>query len=65
MMKRCSRCMFCKKSMITDYIKDVDIYRCNIDNDIIFNPTEEGEDCAWFEAVVQKTILSSLLKYFL
>ena len=40
--------------MITDYIKDVDVYRCSIDNDIIFNPAEEGTDCAWFESITGK-----------
>lgn len=48
MRNRCSNCMFCKKSIVSDYIKDAEIYKCDLDNDVVLNPRHEGKDCTWF-----------------
>lgn len=63
-MKKCKDCKFCKKSIIADYVKDADIYRCDIDNDVIFTPLKEGEDCAWFtHTKKQSNIIEKLLSW--
>ena len=59
-MKRCENCKFCKKSMIADYIKDAEFYRCELDNDPILIPYEEGKDCTWFERIPNQRASSTL-----
>lgn len=48
-MRNCKDCMFCQTDLITDYIKEIDLYKCDLDNDVIFDPRHEGENCTWFK----------------
>lgn len=48
-MRNCKDCVFCQTDLITDYIKEIDLYKCDLDNDVIFDPRHEGENCTWFK----------------
>ncbi len=47
-MRNCKNCAFCKKDAISNYINEADFYQCDMDGDLILDPSKEGEDCAWF-----------------
>lgn len=53
--------MFCKKDALSDYLQDVTIYKCDMDNDIIFVPAKEGTNCTWFKK--KDTKFNSFLKH--
>lgn len=48
-MKSCKNCMFCKKDLVCNYIKEADFYKCDMDDDVILDPEKEGKDCIWFK----------------
>ena len=49
MMKNCKNCAFCKRDMINDYIKEADLYKCDMDGDMILDPLKEGQNCTWYK----------------
>ena len=64
-MKNCKSCMFFKRSLINDYIKDADIYKCDMDGDMILDPYKEGENCTWFKGkrYDKESIVSKIRRY--
>lgn len=48
-MKNCKNCTFCKKDLINDYIKEANLYKCDMDGNTILDPLKEGQGCAWYE----------------
>ena len=54
MMRNCKSCTFCKCDLINNYIKEADLYKCDMDGDIILDPYKEGRECVWFKANVKK-----------
>ena len=47
----CKDCVFCKKALISDYLKGAEFYKCDMDGDMILDPFNEGDGCAWFKAI--------------
>lgn len=50
----CKDCVFCKKALISDYVKGAEFYKCDMDGDMILDPFNEGDGCAWFKAKKQR-----------
>lgn len=65
-MRNCKRCAFCKRDLINDYIKDADLYKCDMDGAMILDPRKEGENCAWFKDLKPSriSIIQRITKHF-
>ena len=48
-MKHCKNCEYCRMDMVAQYVKGLDMYKCDIDDDVILDPFWEGRDCAWYK----------------
>lgn len=52
----CKDCVFCKKALISDYVKGAEFYKCDMDGEMILDPLNEGDECAWFKAINKRHI---------
>ena len=50
----CKDCVFCKTALISDYVKGAEFYKCDMDGDMILDPFNEGDGCAWFKTANKK-----------
>lgn len=48
-MKRCRSCDFCRKDLVSEYIKGVDFYTCDMTDEPILDPRGEGKTCAYYQ----------------
>ena len=48
-MKNCKNCAFCKRDLINDYIREADLYKCDMDGDMILDPLKECQNCTWYK----------------
>ena len=37
-MKHCRNCNYCRKDMVAEYLKGLDLYKCDIDGHIVEDP---------------------------
>ena len=53
-MKHCSSCENCRKDLLSEYVKHLDMYECILDDHVIITPFTEGFLCKEYQKKSKK-----------
>ena len=48
-MKHCKSCEYCRMDMVAQYVKGIDLYKCDKNNNMISDPFWDGRDCECYK----------------